>query len=310
MRVLVAGASGAIGMPLVRMLCGAGHEVIAIHRSDSGREPLAEVGAVPIQADVLDREGLRQALDGQRADAVIAELTALKKTPLRHKDMAATNGLRIEGTENLLDAARQVGARRFVTQSMVLGYGFGDWGPHVLTEADQFAPPGVGVFETHLAALRLGEAQVLSADDLDGIALRYGLFYGPGPASDALVTVLRRRMLPVMRGSGVLPWVYVDDAAAATVAALDRGERGTAYNVADDEPVSMTGMMTAIAAAVGAPRPLTVPRWMLAPLPYARALATGGLRVSSAKAKAALGWTPSVPTYRDGMHMLAAHYRP
>jgi nucleoside-diphosphate-sugar epimerase len=296
-------------MPLVRLLRGSGHEVIAVHRSDSGREPLAEMGAVPVRADVLDREALREALDGQRADAVIAELTALKKTPLRHKDMADTNGLRIEGTANLLDAARQVGARRFVTQSMVFGYGFGDWGPRVFTEADQFAPGGIGLFEAHLAALRLGESQVFGASDLDGIALRYGLFYGPGPASDALVTALRRRRMPVMRGSGVLPWVYIDDAAAATVAALDRGERGTAYNVADDEPVSMTGMLAAMAEAVGAPRPMVLPKWMLAPLPYARALVTGGLRVSSAKAKAALGWTPSVPTYRDGMRLLAEHYR-
>jgi nucleoside-diphosphate-sugar epimerase len=297
-------------MPLVRLLRGAGHEVIAIHRSDSGRQALAETGAVPVRADVLDREMLREALDGQRADAVIAELTALKRTPLRHKDMADTNGLRIEGTANLLDAARQVGARRFVAQSMVLGYGFGDWDSRVLTEADQFAPPGAGLFEAHLAALRLGESQVFDAGDLDGIALRYGLFYGPGPASDALVTSLRRRRMPVVRGSGVLPWVYIDDAAAATVAALDRGESGTAYNIADDEPVSMTEMTTAMAAAVGAPRPLTMPRWALAFLPYARAVATGGLRVSSAKAKAALGWTLTAPTYRDGMRLLAEHYRP
>jgi nucleoside-diphosphate-sugar epimerase len=309
MRVLVAGASGAIGMPLVRLLRGSGHEVIAVHRSESGREPLAGMGAVPVRADVLDREALREALDGQRADAVIAELTALKRTPLRHKDMAGTNGLRIEGTANLLDAARQLGARRFVTQSMVLGYGFGDWGPRVLTEADQFAPAGIGLFEAHLAALRLGESQVFDASDLDGIALRYGLFYGPGPASDALVTALRRRRMPVVPGSGVLPWVYIDDAAAATVAALDRGERGTAYNVADDEPVSMTGMLTAMAEAVGAPRPVALPRWTLALVPYARAVVTGGLRVSSAKAKAALGWTPSVPTYRDGMRLLAERYR-
>jgi nucleoside-diphosphate-sugar epimerase len=309
MRVLVAGASGAIGMPLVRQLRGAGHEVIAVHRSDSGRGPLAEMGAVPVRADVLDRETLREALDGQRADAVIAELTALKKTPLRHRDMATTNGLRIEGTANLLDAARQVGARRFVTQSMVFGYGFGDWGSRVLTETDEFAPMGIGLFEAHLAALRLAESQVFDASDLDGIALRYGLFYGPGPASDALVAALRRRRMPVIRGSGVLPWVYIDDAAAATLAALDRGERGAAYNVADDEPVSMTGMFTAMASAVGAPRPMALPKWTLAPLPYARALAGGGLRVSSDKAKTALGWTLTAPSYRDGMRLLAEHYR-
>jgi nucleoside-diphosphate-sugar epimerase len=309
MRVLVAGASGAIGIPLVRLLRGAGHEVTAIHRDPSGQDRLAVAGAVPVRADVLDPAGLNQALAGQRVDAVIAELTALKKMPLRHRDMAATNRLRTEGTANLLDAARRLEARRFVAQSMAFGYGFGDWGPRVLTEAQPFAPPGFGPFESHLAALRAAESQVLETAGLEGIALRYGLFYGPGPASDALVTALRRRMLPVIRGSGVLPWVYIDDAAAATVAALDRGEPGTGYNIADDEPVSLTAMVTAIAAAIGAPRPVTVPQWMLAAVPYARTVAVGGLRVSSAKAKVALGWTPSVPTYQEGAELMAAHYR-
>jgi nucleoside-diphosphate-sugar epimerase len=297
-------------MPLVRMLRDAGHEVVAIHRDPAGRDRLAEAGAEPVQADVLDRSGLSTALRDERADAVIAELTSLKKTPLRHRDMAATNRLRTTGTANLLAAARQLRARRFVTQSLVFGYGFGDWGPRVLTEADPFAPPGVRQFESHLAALRAAETQVFEAVGIEGIALRYGLFYGPGPASDALVAALRRRMLPVIRGSGVLPWVYIDDAAAATVAALDRGEPGTGYNIADDEPVGLTAMATAIAAAVGAPRPLTVPEWLLAPLPYARSLTVGGLRVSSAKAKTTLGWTPSVPTYQAGMELMAAHYRP
>jgi nucleoside-diphosphate-sugar epimerase len=309
MRVLVAGASGAIGMPLVRWLRHAGHEVVAVHRAPEGRTWLAEAGASPVQVDVLDRRSLSCALEGRRADAVIAELTALKKTPLRHADMAATNRLRVEGTANLLAAAQQLGARRFITQSMVFGYGFGDRGGKVLTEADPFAPPGHGRFEAHLAALRASEQQVLGADSLDGIALRYGQFYGPGPASDALVAGLRRRRLPVTRASGAVPWVYVDDAASATVAALELGERGTAYNIADDEPVSMSAMLTAMAAAVGAPRPWTVPDWLLAATPFARAIVTGGLRVCNTKAKAELAWTLRAPTYRDGLRLMARHYR-
>ena len=310
MRVLVAGASGAIGMPLVRLLRHAGHQVVAVHRAPDGHVRLAAAGAVPIAADVLDRDGLARALGGQRADAVIAELTALKKIPLRHADMAATNRLRAEGTANLLVAARQLGARRFITASMVFGYGFGDWGGRVLTEADPFAPDGYGRFEQHLAALRACEQQVLGAAGLDGIALRYGQFYGPGPASDALVAGLRRRRLPVTRASGPVPWVYIDDAASATLAALQLGERGTAYNIADDEPVSMTVMLTAMAAAAGAPRPVTVPGWLLAPLPFGKAIVTGGLRVANAKAKAELGWQLQAPTYRDGLRLLASHYRP
>jgi nucleoside-diphosphate-sugar epimerase len=308
MRILVAGASGAIGMPVVRLLRHAGHQVVAVHRAPEGHTRLAEAGAVPVAADVLDRDGLCRALAGQRADAVIAELSALKKTPLRHADMAATNRLRAESTANLLTAARQLGALRFLIQSMVFGYGFGDWGGKVLTEADPFAPPGNGRFEAHLAALRASEQQVLGAEGLDGIALRYGQFYGPGPASDALVAGLRRRHLPVKRAGGPVPWVYIDDAASATVAALELGERGTAYNIADDEPVSMSVMLTAMAAAVDAPRPRAVPGWLLTPLPFGKAIITGGLRVANTKAKAELGWILQAPTYRDGLRLLAPHY--
>src|SRR6266567_3406652 len=214
MKVLLAGASGAIGMPLIRRLHAAGHDVLALHRSPEGRARLAAAGTTPIRVDVLSTPALVRALQGQRADAVICEITALKKTPMSHKDMTATNILRTKGTANLIAAAHQLGARRFLTQSMVFGYGYGDWGGRVLTEADQFGPPGHGRFEEHLAAMRSNEEQVLRADGLDGIALRYGLVYGPGPASDTLIEGLRRRKLPIVRNSGVLPWVYVDDGAA------------------------------------------------------------------------------------------------
>lgn len=308
MRVLLAGASGAIGMPLIRQLHAAGHDVLAIHRAPLGRARLAATGATPIQADVLDRPSLLCALGGQRADAVISELTALKKPPASHHGMAATNKLRTEGTANLIAAACRLGARRFLTQSMVFGYGYGDWAGRVLTEADPFGPSGHGRFEDHLAAIRSNEQQVFTASGLDGIALRYGLFYGPGPAGDAMIDGLRKRRLPVVRTSGVQPWVYIDDAATATAAALECGEPGVAYNIADDEPVSLATLLTALAEAVGAPKPRAVPRWLLAAAPYAKAVMTGGLRVSNAKATRELGWTLQAPAYRDGIRLLAPHY--
>ena len=309
MKVLLAGASGAIGRPLVRQLRAAGHQVVAIHRSTQGREVLSAAGVTPLQVDVLDRAALLAAVDRQRCDAVISELTSMKKPPTTHNDMAATDRLRIQGTTNLLAAAERVGARRFVTQSMVFGYGYGDFHGRVLTEDDPFAPVGHGRFEEHLAAMRSAEQQVIASPHLEGIALRYGLFYGPGPAGDAMVNGLRRRRLPTLRHGGVQPWVYIDDAASATVAALERGTAGEAYNVADDEPVSFPALMTAMAAAVGAPQPLVLPSWLLASMPYAKAVITGGLRVATTKAKQELGWAPRLPTYRDGVKELAEHYR-
>ncbi len=302
MRVLLAGATGAIGRPLIAELIGAGHEVSGLCRSSDAAGDLRASGATAVRADVLDRDSLLDAVGGRRVDAVIAELTSLKKTPIRHRDMALTNRLRSEGTANLVAAARAMGATRFVTQSIVFGYGFGDWGGRVLTEEDTFGPSGRGRFEEHVAALRCNERQVLSAGDLIGTALRYGLFYGPGAAAN-LVDGVRRRRLPVIRDGGPLPWVNIDDAARATVAAL--GAPGGAYNIVDDLPVSLSDMIVATAEAVGAPKPLVVPGFVLALTPYARAIMLGGLRVSNAKAKAELGWAPLVPTYREGLAELA-----
>lgn len=305
MKVLLAGASGAIGIPLIRQLHEAGHQVLAIHRAPAGAAALKSAGVTPIQVDVLDRPALLAAVRGQRADAVIAELTALKKPPTLHRDMAATNRLRTEGTANLLAAAEQLGAGRFVNQSMVFGYGYRDFGGKVLTEDDPFGEPAPGKFGDHVAAMRSAEQQVFTSPVVDGIALRYGLFYGPGAAGGALMDGLRRRRIPVASHPGVLPWVQIDDAAAATVAALERGQGGSAYNVADDEPVSMAALLTAMAEAIGAPKPMTIPSWLLTPMPYVKTMMAGGVRVSNAKAKSQLGWTLRYPTYRDGVADLA-----
>ncbi|QDP96543.1 NAD-dependent epimerase/dehydratase family protein [Microlunatus elymi] len=154
---------GAIGLPVLQRLIAAGHQVAAIHHNPAGAQRLRESGAEPIQVDVLDRSALLAGLDHHRYDVVISELTALKKAPTRHSDMAMTNRLRIDGTANLLAAAAQTGATRFVSQSMVFGYGYGDFGGRVLTEDDQFGPPGHGRFEDHLAAMRSAEARVLGS---------------------------------------------------------------------------------------------------------------------------------------------------
>lgn len=301
MKVLLAGATGAIGRPLIPALGAAGHEVLALHRSADDADRLRAAGARPVRADVLDRTDLLEAVSGLRSEAVIAEITALKKTPIRHRDMSVTNRLRTEGTANLLAAAKALGAERFVTQSIVFGYGFGDWQGRVLTESDPFGPPARGRFEEHVAALRSNEQQVLGAEGLVGTTLRYGLFYGPG-ASTSMVEAIGRRRLPVVRGTGPIPWVHIDDAATATVAAL--GAPGGAYNVVDDLPVSLSDMIAAIAGATGAPRPRVLPRFTLVLTPYARAVMLGGLRVDNSKAKAELGWVPAWPTFREGVATL------
>jgi len=310
MRVLLAGASGAVGLPLISRLRDSGHVVTGIHRAAAGDEALRAAGASPVRVDVLDRSALLEALDHRQFDAVIAELTALKKPPTMHRGMVTTDRLRSDGTSNLLEVARRSGAGRFVTQSIFFGYGFEGWGERVLTETDPFAPKGRGQFETHLAAMRANEDQVLGATELEGIALRYGLFYGPGPAGDGFVEMLRRRRLPAVQPAGVRPWLYIEDAADATLAALERGKPGRAYNVVDDEPISFSTMIQAIAGAVRAPKPFVVPRWMTIVTPYARSMMVGDMRLSNALAKSELGWEPAVSNYRAGVARMATHYSP
>ena len=203
MKVLIAGASGALGTPLTRALIAGGHEVLGLARSPESIDSLTHLGAHPIQANVMDRDDLLRAVKGVQADAVIHALTALKKTPLRHQDMYATNALRDVGTTNLLAAAREVGAHRFVAESMTLGYGYGDWGEKVITEDGPFAPAGSSSqLERHVAGFRSLERQIWEATQagwIEGISLRYGYFYGPASLVPILET-LRRRSLPLPEG--------------------------------------------------------------------------------------------------------------
>ncbi|SCL59801.1 NAD-dependent epimerase/dehydratase family protein [Micromonospora chersina] len=304
MRVLLAGASGAIGTPLTRQLLAAGHQVVGISRSQSNAERLRSAGAEAVVADVLDRENLLAAVRDVRADAVVHELTALGTTKMGEA-LQGTNALRTTGTANLLAAARAVGAHRFVTQSIVLGYGYRDHGPRVITEDDPFAEPVGGKLGEAVAAMGSTEKQVFSADEMEGVALRYGFFYGHDRMTNMMVNLVRKRRLPVPSSGGFANFIYLDDAAAATVAGLEKGRAGQAYNIVDDEPVRWGDYLDTLAAAFGARRPWRVPSWMLRPIPYAHAMMTTSMRVSNAKAKRELGWAPGVPTYREGIPLIA-----
>ncbi|GIG61487.1 dTDP-glucose 4,6-dehydratase [Longispora fulva] len=297
MNIFLAGATGTLGRPLIRQLLDDGHRVLGLTRDAAGAERLAALRVTPVIADALDRDGLLRAVDGLSADVVLHELTALKKAPLRHRDMALTDRLRVEGTANLLAAARVLGARRFLTQSIIFGYGFGAVGP--VTEDTPLATDDGSPFWPHLAAIRSTEEQVFAADGIEGVALRYGLFYG---GDDALAPMLRKRQLPVPRSGNMAGWVHIEDAASGTVAAVDKGRAGEAYNLVDDEPATWADVFTTAAKTFGAPAPLRLPGWVLRlAAPYGGAVMTrSDLRVSNAKAKRELGWEPTYRTYREG----------
>lgn len=301
MRVIVAGASGAIGRPLMRVLRDHGHDVVGITRTDTAAAVVNAAGATAVLADALNREGLLAAFAGQHADAVIHELTALTKPPARYADMEPTNRLREDGSANLVGLARAVGATRFLTQSIVFGYGYRDFGSTVITEDAPFGIPQGDRTDAVLAALASAETQAQSLPGVTGIALRYGLFYGGDV--DSYVGMLRRRALPVPIGSrGTLALIHHDDAATATVAALEKGSAG-AYNIVDDRPTTWRELVEGIARARSAPRPIALPAWVLrAAAPYAAMMMTGvNQHVSNAKAKRELGWTPRYPTLREGL---------
>jgi nucleoside-diphosphate-sugar epimerase len=301
MRVIVAGATGVMGLPIVQHLIAAGHTVSGITRTREGAERLEQLGATPIIADVMDHTELFEAVRGKKADAVLHEMTALKKAPAGHAGMAETNALRSLGSTNLLDAAREVGATRFITQSIVFGYGYSDHGSETLTEESPFGRTDGSRFDAHVNAMLSAEQQAFSADGIEGIALRYGLLYGED--ADRVVRMLRKRSLPVARRGGRLPWVHHQDAAAATVAALERGRGGQAYNVVDDTPATFRELITGIAESRHAPKPLVLPGGLLKlAAPYGGVVLNDvSMLVSNAKAKRELGWAPRYPSFRDGI---------
>lgn len=304
MKVFVAGATGAVGVPLVEEIRRQGHEVAALTRSPDRAKRLASAGVEPVVGDVFDREALVREVRRVRPDAVVNELTDLpaRLNPRRLASIYAANDrVRREGTANLLAAAHLSGARRLVTQSAAYWYAPG---PGIRSEADPLytdAPEPIGAA---VRTVREVEALVLQDPLVTGVVLRYGQFYGPGTwyARDGDVgRRVRRRMYPIIGdGSAVSSFVHVSDAARATVAALTAGPG--VFNVVDDEPARAQEWMPVYAEALGAPRPLHAPE-RLAALLAGRAFVTWATSTPGADNSAAkrhLGWQLRYPTWRTG----------
>jgi nucleoside-diphosphate-sugar epimerase len=302
MRVLVAGGTGAIGLPLVRQLVARGHQVTATTRRPERAERLRGLGATVATMHGLDAASVGEAVARAEPDAIIHQMTALSDKPdMRHFDhwFAATNALRTAGTRNLLAAAQAAGVRRVIAQSYA-GWNIDRRGSGFATEDEPLDDHPVPAQRETLDAIRFLEHAVTGAP-LAGIVLRYGSFYGPG-ASDAYVEMVRKRMLPVIgSGTGVWSWIHIDDAASATVAALERGEPGI-YHVADDAPAPVAEWLPYLAQSVGAKPPLHLPAWLgrLAAGEVVVRMMTDVRGVSNAKARSVLDWRPRWSSWRDG----------
>jgi 2-alkyl-3-oxoalkanoate reductase len=305
-RVFVAGATGVIGRALLPLLVRAGHHVVGMTRSEEKGDLIRELGAEPVVADAFDAERLRGAVAGARPEVVIHELTDIPRSidPKKFAEQFERNNrLRREGTRNLVDAARAAGARRVVAQSVAFMYAHRGGVLH--EEDDPLAldmPDPAGDTVRALADL---EEAVTGTDGIEGVVLRYGYFYGPGTsyASDGAQAkmVLRRRFPIVGDGGGVFSFIHVDDAAAATVRALDHGGPGI-YNVVDDDPAPARDWLPVLAEAVGAKKPWRVPVFLARVVAgeYAVHMMTRSEGASNAKAKAELGLDLRYPTWRRG----------
>lgn len=305
MRVFVAGATGAIGQQLVPRLAYAGHEVYGMTRSESKKALLCELGAVPVVADALDPDQVAEAVGGARPDVIVHQLTAIGALDMRHfdRDFALTNRLRTEGTNHLLSAGQAVGVQRFVAQSYFGAYA--RTGAAVKSEEDPFDPSPAREMRETLAAIRYVEEAVLDARWTEGVVLRYGAFYGPGtsiaPGGEQAEMVRKRKFPLVGDGGGVWSFIHVADAATATVAAVEHGNRGV-YNVVDDDPAPVAEWLPALAQRLGAKKPVHVPRFVgrLFAGEAGAVMMTELRGASNAKAKRELAWRPKYPSWRDG----------
>jgi len=305
-KVLLAGASGVIGRALLPRLLEQGHEVVAITRSPEKLEGLRAQGAEPLQADAFDAGALLRACELTRPEAVIHQLTSIPqrinpRTMVR--DFAENDGLRVEGTANLIAAAQAVGVRRIVAQSIAFAYAPGPPGT-IHREQDPLidgarAPKP---FRRSAGAIAALERAVLEAR---GVVLRYGYFYGPGSAisrTGSMARELQRRRMPIVgSGAGVWSFIHVEDAARATLAALDR-DGPLVLNVVDDEPAAVSSWLPALSAALGAPQPRHVPPLLarLAAGSYAVAVMTGAQGASNQAARERLAWSPTYGSWREG----------
>lgn len=307
MQVFLAGATGAVGRPLVSALLSAGHSVAGLTRSARKADTIRRMGAEPVVADALDAAAIRAAVLSARPDAVIHQMTALSgASDLRHFDrsFAASNRLRTEGTDILLAASREADVKRFIAQSFC-GWPYARVGGPVKSETDELDPYPPSELRSTLEAIRYLERIVTASKSPAGVTLRYGAFYGPGTGmlDQEMVAQVRRRRMPLIGdGGGWWSFVHVDDAAAATVKAMEVGRPGAVYNIVDDEPAQVRQWLPALAQILDARPPFPLPAWI------ARMIAGDHLVVmmtqiragSNDKAKRELDWRPRYPSWRGG----------
>lgn len=307
MRVFVAGASGGVGRRLVPMLVANGHEVVGTTRTPETVELLRRLGAKPVVVDGLDRSAVLAAVKQAEPEVVIHQMTGLTgiKSFKRFDDeFAVTNRLRTEGLDHLLEASRMVGAQRLVAQS------FGNWnyartGSKPKSEVDPLDPNPPAAMSRTLDTIRHLECALVDNDDIEGVALRYGNFYGPGAhigQGGPFLDQIRKRRFPIVgNGAGVWSFIHYDDAAMAAMLAMDRGEPDI-YNVSDDEPAPVSVWLPELAKILGAKPPRRVPVWLgkLVGGEPGVSLFTRIRGASNAKARRELGWQPLYPSWRDG----------
>jgi nucleoside-diphosphate-sugar epimerase len=315
MKIFVAGATGVLGRALVPQLVARGHEVVGMTRSASSQDLVRRLGATPVVANALDADAVAQAVTSAEPEVIVHQLTALSgpmsareaRRPDRSFAFTMTNRLRTEATDHLVAAGHAVGARRFVAQSFG-GFRFAHTGGPVQTEADPLDPndPPAALRAVQAAYLYLEQA-VTTIEWGEGLALRYGGFYGPGTSVSlapdaAMAALIRKRRFPLVgNGGGVFSYVHVEDAAAATAVAVERGRAGI-YYIVDDEPAPVREWLPVLASALGAKPPRRIPRWLgrLAAGEAATAMMTEARGASNAKAKREFGWQPRYASWRQG----------
>ena len=310
MKIFIAGATGTLGLPLVRALVAQNHQVTGLTRSAEKRHTLEQLGAAAAVADALDSEALEGAVRSASPDCVFHLLTAIPKNAFRASAMKQTNVLRTTGTANLLRASIAAGVKRIVAESMIFAYGFGDHGVGAKTEADVLRKrEPESWLQATVDALRSLEEQLLVANEqklIESVVLRYGLLYGSGPTED-MVKMLRWRMVPTAKGArGVASFIHIEDAVNATIAAMEEGRAGQIYNIVDDEPVRMNEWLTNAAHTLNAKPPFSVPLWLLRLLmPYMAVIFETRLPISNRKAKDELSWQLQYQSYREGLREIA-----
>jgi nucleoside-diphosphate-sugar epimerase len=305
-KIFVAGATGAIGSRLVPILVQAGYQVIGTTRVPTKAGAIREAGAEAAVVDALDPDSIMRTIQIAKPDVVVHQLTAIPaRLDMRSfdRDFAMTNRLRTEGTDNLLRAARAAGVRRFIAQSFA-GWPYARVGGPVKTEDDPLDPNPPAELRRSLEAIRHLESVVLGSE-LEGLVLRYGGFYGPGTSigegGSVLVDVRKRRFPVVGNGAGVWSFVHIDDAAQATLVAIERGQPGL-YNIVDDDPAPVSDWLPALAAATAAKSPWRMPTFVgrLAVGEHGVVLMTQIRGASNARAKRELGWKPRWASWREG----------